>query len=185
MAIRLRKVKPVAIRRYSSGAAVEPILSRSRKKYREERGSKFELSNCLRSLSYFEDQAVHLPVAFEDNNTVFTAPVYNVQTVAELLEKTYQTFWRWTKEPAIVPPPVLIPVGQKGRTRLVYHREEVRAMITIIGEHEKAFKYYRADHMQTRKKLFDAIDAIRTNLKEENQHGNQKGKPSLRKRRPV
>lgn len=184
MGIRLRKVKPVPVRRYASGAAVDPILSRSRKKYREKRGTNFELSNCLRSLSYFEEQAKHLPVSFE-GTAVFTAPVYSVQTVAELLEKTYQTFWRWTKEPAIVPPPVLVPYGQKGRIRNVYHREEVRAMITIIGEHEKAFKYYRADHMQTRKKLFDAIEAVRTQLNRENSNGNQKGKPSLRKRRPV
>jgi predicted DNA-binding transcriptional regulator AlpA len=132
------------------------VQQRSRHKYRKSAG--VELDSCLRSLDFFRTlsntERVILP-----NGTRRDWPVMDVPTTASVLQTQYQTLWRWITK-GMVPSPAL-KIGAKGSR---YHVEEVRSFIEIIGKHEQSFRYYRGDHVETRKALFENNHTIRKQL---------------------
>lgn len=129
----------------------------SRTSYRKKLGKDFEIVSPLRSLDYYTTLAEQLPITY--NGNTFTAPCIKVTTLADLLQTSYQSLWRSITAETI-PAPVLVTHMGK-RELLVYHQDEVRVILSIVGEHKKRFKYYRKDHTDTKTKLYDAISTIR------------------------
>lgn len=165
-------------------------LERQRTYYRKTLANDFEIVSPLRSLEYFAELAEQMEVEYSGRK--FKALCFTKTKAAELLEVSSQTFWRQsTGKDAAIPEPVLLMRNGK-RELFVYHLEEMRAMLTIIGEHKRRFAYYRKDHVDTKQKLFTAMEAIRQTLEtttpchSENPVGPQKPRNPLRKlkRRP-
>lgn len=132
----------------------EAVKANARQKYRKEAGK--EISSCLRSLDFYTTLAKSERVALT-NGTVRTLPVMNLPTTALLLEKRYQTVWRWVKK-EMIPEPVL-KLANKDES--VYHSDEVRVIIEEVGELEKRFAYYCKNHIQTKNRIFALIKAVR------------------------
>jgi hypothetical protein len=85
---------------------------------------------------------------------------------------SYQTVWRWTGSTKQLPNPVLHE--PHGRKLGVYHPEEVRVILTVIGNHLNRFRRYQKNHDETIQKVNDEVDTIRNKyLTGEHQHGNQ------------
>lgn len=140
----------------------EKLRLKSRKQYRKAKGKDFELegSTVLRVEDFLDEEAMVLPVYNEETDRIEHLSVLRPTHVAKLLNVTYQTFWRWTTETRQVPQPILKDSSQ-GREYAVFHVDEVRAMIRIIGKHLTEYRYYRKDHAATRQRLFTAIEATR------------------------
>ena len=153
---------------------------RDRKKYRKEKVQTFTLTGhiTLRALEFFEGDAKHLPVVNLITSETEILPVFRLQQLAQLLNTSYQTLWRWTSETQQLPEPVLLD-NTTGREYPVYHLEEARVIITVIGEHLCRFAYYRKDHEAPKRALTEQLNALRAqnfHTTGESQHGNsQKG----------
>jgi hypothetical protein len=134
-------------------------LENQRRYYRKKRGN-FELVSPLRSLEYFTELAELMDVTYNDVIT-FTSPCITKARAAELLQISPQTLWRQSNgKDATIPAPVLHTIYGK-RPMVVYHQDEIELMLTIIGEHKRRFAYYRSDHIETKQKLFTAINNLR------------------------
>lgn len=128
----------------------------SREVYRKQTKT-FESISPARSLDYYATLAEQLPVEY--NGHTFTTSCIKVTALADLLQVSYQSLWRSLKAGSI-PSPVL--VTRLGKRELnVFSQDEVRVILTIIGEHKRQFSYYRTDHHHTRQRLFDEITTIR------------------------
>jgi len=134
-------------------------LENQRRYYRKKRGN-FELVSPLRSLEYFTELAELMDVTYNDVIT-FTAPCFTKARAAELLQISPQTLWRQSNgKDVTIPAPVLHTIYGK-RPMIVYHQDELELMLNIIGEHKRRFAYYRSDHIETKQKLFSAINQLR------------------------
>jgi hypothetical protein len=134
-------------------------LENQRRYYRKKQGN-FELVSPLRSLEYYTEIAESMDVTYNDVIT-FTAPCITKARAAELLQISPQTLWRQSNgKDATIPAPVLHTIYGK-RPMIVYHQDEIELMLTIIGEHKRRFAYYRSDHIETKQKLFTAINTLR------------------------
>jgi hypothetical protein len=115
------------------------------------------LESCLGSLDHLEDfckvQLVTLP-----NGDVKEWPVCNVSNLAEPLQTSAVSTNRW-RQKGMIPAPVLHT--SRGDC---YHLEEVRSMVRILGEHQKDYRQYRADHTETRDRLFRENARIRSSI---------------------
>jgi hypothetical protein len=40
----------------------------------------------------------------------------------------------------------------------VYTLNEARALVEVMGEHQEETSYYRADHVETRQRLFEELE---------------------------
>lgn len=151
--------------------ASDKVRDTSRKMYRKSKGSEFELSGStvLRSLEFVDTHTETLAATNAHNGTKGKYPIIRVTVLAKLCNTTYQTIWRWITQSEQLPEPVLHEIGGQGHG--VYHVEEARIVIGAIGEHLRAFKYYRKDHTGTRAKIFDQIEEARNNNYGENTHG--------------
>lgn len=166
--VKVKRRKPIKTKkkpdtRYKlKPAFAEDAKERSRKNYRTSKGKGFELDGnvVLRSLEFIDDEAETMLVINQITNGSEVLPVIRLTHAAKLLNVSYQTLWRWTSETQQVPMPVLVDTSS-GREFPVYHVDEVRIMVRVIGEHLKAFKYYRKDHEGPKSKLFDQIEALR------------------------
>jgi hypothetical protein len=189
--IKKRPVTKRAGTRKLNPAALQTAAERQRTSYRRGKGSDYELTGSvtLRALEFIDDAVSSMQVTNTLTGDNEVHPVFRLTYVAELLNVSYMTFWRWTSETQQVPAPVLFD-NSRGREYGVYHLEEVRVMVAVIGQHLKSFKYYRKDHDGTRKQVFDQIEALRMrNFNHgEKPHGSQaKGQSARRKgkiRRP-
>lgn len=133
------------------------IQAENRKRYRQKVNK--ELSSCLRSLDFYTTLASHERVILP-NGEQREWPVFNLPVTAQVLQRYYQTVWRWVRD-GTLPAPVLKTTDRRDG---VYHSDEVRVMIEILGKHEKKFAYYRRDHAETRAELFSAIRKVRKKL---------------------
>lgn len=164
--IKKKRVKPKPKQeksRYRFNAAfAEGERARARKSYRAAKGKDFELTGSivLGALSFYEDLAETLPVVNLITSETEHFPVLRLTKIAQLLDVSYQTLWRWTSETEQLPEPVLVD-NTTGREYGVYHVEEVRVMLSVIGQHLCDFKYYRKNHEAVKKSLFDQFDALR------------------------
>lgn len=161
---RLRKLKPVDPRtkKYHANADYRASQQeRARSAYR--RKQDVRLSSCLYSLEFVEDMAnrrdVNVPLDGGETD-VQNLPVFTVPQAAAVLQKTYQTVWRWVKDGRI-PEPVLVSMGRGDRA---YHLEEVRIIIEEVGKHGKGHAYYRADHTDVSEEISRRILLIRKQL---------------------
>jgi hypothetical protein len=190
--LKIKRRRPGTVRQanksdYALHANVrETAKEQSRKTYRHNRGKDFELGGAtvLRSLEFVDAEAQTLPVANTITAQVERLPVLRLTNVAALLNVSYQTLWRWTTETEQLPMPVLVDQSTE-RGYDVYHLEEVRIMIGVIGEHLNDFKYYRKDHDIPRNKLVAQIDALRANNfneKGSTTHGNKITRKKTRRR---
>jgi len=169
--------------RFQPGFANE-VKKRSRKIYRKEKGKDFELMGkvVLRSLDTLDLEAETKAVINQITSETEVFPVIGLTHVAKLLNITYQTIWRWTSETRQLPMPVLIDTST-GREYGVYHLEEVRVIVSTIGEHLCDFKYFRKDHEQVTRSLLHQIDALRArNFNTETTKDKHNGSPNSRKK---
>lgn len=171
--------------RFKSGFA-EKAKERSRKTYRSGKGKEFELQGnvVLTSLKFVDDEAKVFPVFNQLNNRTEHMPVLRLMYAAKLLNVSYQSLWRWTSETQQVPMPVLVDMSSS-REYAVYHLEEVKIILRIIGDHLTRFKYYRSDHEAPKRQLFAEIEALRarnfnTTIGEPN--GDQEERPHTRRK---
>lgn len=148
--------KPVQSRYKEDEGFREKRKADSRASYRKNTAN-FESVSPLRSLDYYATLAEQLPVEY--NGRTFTTSCIKVTALADLLQTSYQSLWR-SLTAGSIPSPVLVTRMGK-RELLVYTQDEVRVIITIIGEHKRQFSYYRKDHHHTRKRLFDEVTKIR------------------------
>lgn len=171
----MAKVKKRKVKRRPASSVPQPERAEDRanpfnRRERKDYSNEFNGSTVLKALNFFEKYAEQLPVTNLITSETETLPVYRFIVLAELLGVTYQTLWRWTSETHLLPRPVLVD-NTTGREYPVYHLEEVRVMITVIGQHLRGFKYYRKDHEATKRKLFGQIDVLRAQ-----NFGNKKGR---------
>jgi hypothetical protein len=147
--------------RFKEGFA-DDLKKRSMESYRKGRGKSFELTGAtvLRQADSIDDFAVTIAATNILTEKTAPMPVIRQQVLAEILNTSYQTIWRWSSETGQLPEPALID-NTEGRGRGVYHVNEVRVIVAVIGEHLRAYKYYRKDHTGTRDKLFAQIEAVR------------------------
>lgn len=163
--------------RFKPGFASK-VKEHARKAYRADKGKDFEISGAtvLRSLDFLEEHTETTMVRNVETKKAHTMPIVRLMNLANLLDTSYQTIWRWTSSTGQLPEPILTAEDSMGVTRPVYHVEEVKIMIREIGEHLNNFKYYRKDHIGTRERIYRAIEAIRNANYGESSNGNhQKG----------
>lgn len=83
---------------------------------------------------------------------------YATTGLGDILDVTGVTASRWVAS-GLLPKPIF----QAGRAH-VYHVEEARAIYRVMVPHLEAHKAYRPDQVETRKRLFDDIAAVREGL---------------------
>jgi hypothetical protein len=156
--LRLRRPAPDPGDRYHSDAAYrDRAKTRGRRAYRTKVDG-FELENCLVSLKFIAQAAEVKPCQIPGGGTK-KLTVLTMTKTAGMLQKMYSTLHRWIKDGRI-PAPVLSEAGSRGNAML-YHVEEVRAMIRIIGKHESEVRYYRGDHTDIRNQVAKAVAEVR------------------------
>lgn len=161
----IKKKPSSSSKKYAMDAThADEVKKRSIKSYRKTKGSEFELtgSTVKRALEFLDGEAAMLPVHNELTGKTAPLPVIRLTHAAMLLNVSYQTLWRWSSETEQLPMPVLTD-NSHGREYAVYHLEEIRLMVDILGDHLSQYKYYRSDHTATRNKVFAAIQALRAN----------------------
>lgn len=148
-------------RRYREDPAYRAkVMKQARNAYRMKVG--VERETCLRSLDFLEALAtttrVLVPISPKHVRGA-DMPVLTLSGTADALQKMYQTVWRWVKHDMIPKPALKV---QFANDTWVYHVDEVRAFVEIIGMHERDMSYYRASHKHVREKLFARISFIRS-----------------------
>lgn len=140
-------------------------------------------NKALDGLRTVDDVSLELDVRNTASGHSGVFSVIRLTQLAEVLGLSYQTIWRWTSDTQQLPAPVLID-STTGRDFPVYHVEEARVIIEIVGNHLRQFKHYRKDHVGVRKQLHDKINALRLTTLSQNgeQHGDQKGRKVSRKK---
>lgn len=134
------------------------IKERSRDYYRKSQN--LELSSCLRSLDFYTTLAKSMWVTTPKGRDV-ELRVMNIGSLANCLDKYYQTIWRWVQK-GLIPEPALY---SKTRQSGYYHVDEVLVLIEEIGRHEQLFAYYRSNHHEVRERIFSRISTIRNSWK--------------------
>jgi hypothetical protein len=126
-----------------------------RERYRARTG--VVLESCLDNLAQLEDFATMHSVTFP-NGSVREIPAFTLTAAGEPLGTSGATITRWVKR-GMLPGPVL-----ETSRATVYHIEEVRSFIRIIGKHQQEFKQYRDDHDDVKDSIFEANAGIRKGL---------------------
>jgi len=167
--------------RFKAGFAAA-VKQDSLKRYRKDKGDKFELGGAtvLRSLAFFENEANMVAVVNQSTGKTEKRPVVGLKVLAQLLDVSYQTLWRWYAETGQLPEPFFVTHGS-GKDRNVYHVSEVRVMIEEIGKHLNGFRYYRKDHDGTRGRVYARIEELRKTNFGEHTNGNSPHGQSARK----
>jgi hypothetical protein len=129
--------------------------AKMRERYRNRVG--VVLESCLDNLAQLEDFATMQAVTFP-NGSVREIPAFTLTAAGEPLGTSGATITRWVKR-GMLPEPVL----ETSRAK-VYHIEEVRSFIRIIGKHQTEFKQYRDDHDDVKDSIFEANAGIRKGL---------------------
>jgi len=163
--------------RYKMNAAhASSVKERALRVYRKAqkaKGKEFELTGAtvLRAEPMVPDYAETLPVHNALTGKQAVMPVVRLTVLAQLLDTSYQTIWRWTSDTKQLPEPVL--TARLDRDRPVYHAQEVMVMVRAIGKHLNQFKYYRKDHVGTRDQIFNEIERLRETNYGETTNGNE------------
>jgi hypothetical protein len=153
-------VKPLPIRK----PPVANVINRradldaklkSRERYRQRAG--VVLESCLDNLAQLEDFATMHTVTFP-NGSVREIEAFTLTAAGEPLGTSGATITRWVKR-GMLPGPVL-----ETSRGTVYHIEEVRSFIRIVGKHQNEFKQYRDDHEAVKDEIFAANAGIRKGL---------------------
>jgi hypothetical protein len=93
----------------------------------------------------------------EDMDHPVVVTSYTVPEAAKALGRSELTFKKWIAED-LVPAPVLHECAKNYR---VYSEGELRAIATVLAQHEIEFTYYSTKHEQTRHRLFQQVQAYR------------------------
>jgi hypothetical protein len=154
--------KPAHKVRYENPIFAAKVKGMALRSYRAAKKGEFELTGntVLRALKFVDEYAEKQSVLNTNTGKSAVLPIILPTVLAQLLDTSYQTIWRWSKETQQVPEPTLID-HSRGRDLPVYHVEEARIMVRVIGEHLNEFKYYRKDHAGTRDRLFHEIEQLR------------------------
>ena len=137
----------------------------SRENYRRENG--VVLKSCLDNLEKLDDfgtiREVHI------GKTIKQLQSWSVNELAETLGYSATILYRW-KGKNLIPGPIIdakVEIFSKARnisfesTLKVYLEDEVRAIVSIIGEHQKEFCYYRKSDKGVTDSLFSEVEKIR------------------------
>jgi hypothetical protein len=147
--------------RYKTEASYrESAKAMSRRTYRRKAG--VELSTCLHSLEFISSIAEDHRVKYPDGSE-HVIPAITTPNLAKLLQKLYQTVWRWIKS-EMIPAPIITSLAWPSKPFFVFHVEEARALVEIIGEHEKTTRYFRKDHRDVVMRIEQRITEIRQSL---------------------
>lgn len=138
----------------------EAMKASARSAYR--RGQNVELASCEYSLKFLDEMKKNKRVRLPDGKEADMDIMY-LSTASEALQKLYQTVLRWVHN-GMIPKPILLTDLAYAKPNLVYHVEEVRIMVSEIGEHEKQFVYYRKDHSEVRIRIEQRILELRQSL---------------------
>lgn len=90
-----------------------------------------------------------------DHPVVVTS--YTVPEAAKALGRSEMTFKKWISDD-LVPAPILKDTQHGYR---IYSEGELRAVATVLAQHEIEFTYYSTKHEQTRHRLFQQVQAYR------------------------
>lgn len=80
--------------------------------------------------------------------------------MAKALGRNTQVVYRWITE-GMLPGPVLVALNGRNRWQAVYNETEVRALLQVFGEHQQRSQYYKQFHVETRDRLFAAVQSAR------------------------
>ena len=147
-------------RYHNDPAFREGMKDKARTAYR--RGQSVELVSCSYSLEFLDDMKVNAKVRLPCGEERQMDIMYLADT-AQALQKLYQTVLRWVHK-EMIPKPILLTDLTYAKPNSVYHIEEVRIMVSEIGEHEKEFVYYRRDHHVIRGRIEQRILELRNSL---------------------
>lgn len=146
--------KPIA-ERAKERAADLAAKEASRQRYRDRAGVVME--SCLDNLDSLEDMAVDLTVTLP-NGSVREIQGFTVTGLGGPLGTSGATITRWLKR-GMLPEPFL--ETSRGK---VYHIEEARSMVRLIGNHQYEFRQYRDDHEELKDEIFAENSRIRRGL---------------------
>ena len=159
--------------RFKPGYAAT-VKEDSLNRYRASKSKSFELGGgtVTRSLTFFEQEANVITVINQTTGKAVKLPAIGLKVLAQLLDVSYQTLWRWYAETGQLPEPMFVTHGS-GKDRNVYHVSEVRVMLEEIGKHLNNFRYYRKDHEGTRNRIYSRIEELRSNNFKEHTNGDE------------
>jgi hypothetical protein len=148
------KPKPIAQRAASKQADLNERIA-SRNRYRKNAG--VVMDSCLENLDVL-DELANRYVVITPSGDAREIEGFTIVGLGEPLKTSGPTVTRWVNR-GMLPEPFL--ETSRGK---VYHIEEAREMVRIIGNHQKEFRQYRNDHEDVKDKLFTAIYKVRTGL---------------------
>lgn len=131
----------------------------SYRKTRAERGLPVRMDDCRTNLERLPEVAhireTQLPSGRSQDLLTLT-----IEELATLLDRNVQLLYRWMNAD-LLPEPVFFIAGYRGRMQGVYLAEEARAIMEVFGAHQEVSQYYRVAHVETRARLFAAVEDIR------------------------
>lgn len=133
------------------------IVAREAARQRYRTAHNVVLTSCADNLAQLNDHANMHVVTFP-NGTVREIPAFTITSMGEPLGTTGVTVTRWVNG-GMLPAPVLETTRGK-----VYHSEEARLMVRIIGEHQRSFRQYRKEHTEIKDTLFSELRRLREAL---------------------
>lgn len=148
------KPKPIAVRAAEKQADIKERIA-ARERYREKAG--VVMDSCLENLEQLDEMATTITVTLP-NGKVREIQGFTVTGLGGPLKTSGATVTRWLKR-NMLPQPFL--ETSRGK---VYHIEEVRVMVRVIGNHQLEFRQYRDDHEEVKDKLFKAVSDLRRSL---------------------
>jgi hypothetical protein len=128
---------------------------KARNQYRE--AHNIELNDCRDNLARLADYG-KVKILTLPNGKVREICTFTITAIGEPLNTTGVTATRWLNAD-MLPAPIIA----SGRTH-VYHIDEVRSFIKIIGDNQTHFKQYRKEHVHVTDMLFRENALLRKSL---------------------
>lgn len=131
-------------------------IQSTRRSYRGKFG-RLDTSTCLDNLGGLGRMGTKRAVDVGGRTT--TRITFTTEELAVALNRRVEVVYRWVRK-GIFPTPAFRLCGAHNQHDNVYLYQEARAILHVMGEHQRNTSYYRVDHVDTRKRLFNAVNEV-------------------------
>ena len=131
----------------------DKAIESTRANYRSVNDGLVDDSTCLDNVDDLDKFGTKRRVEGDRNSRL----TFYVKELAAAMNRRAEVVYRWVRRGMFPPPTHQLEEPTSGH-QFVYLRGEARALAEVMGDHQLDTPYYRADHVDTRERLFEAVD---------------------------
>jgi hypothetical protein len=129
------------------------VLKARRRLYHKQKG-KVRRESCLVNLPSIKNFGTVRMAYVGDSFKPSRRLTFTLKELAAVLGRRPEVVMKWVRE-ELFPQPLIEVEGMREN---VYTLNEARALVEVMGEHQEETSYYRADHVETRQRLFEELE---------------------------